>query len=150
VFGVLVDRARVVEVTSIVSTVWGLVSRFNLDIILQVARRYMSCVPQAKRHAGWRNRGPARALGTFTDPDCVGEHVFDAIKPRDQVARSGWVGFHQQVDSSPLVRGDRVALDDEIGSMEPKKMSTGLARKSAMLSRKMMSLEEAIELHEQP
>jgi hypothetical protein len=29
-------------------------------------------------------------------------------------------------------------------------MSTGLARMSAMLSRKMMSLVEAIELHEEP
>jgi hypothetical protein len=34
--------------------------------------------------------------------------------------------------------------------MEPKQMSTGLARMSAMLSRKMTSLVEAIELHEEP
>jgi hypothetical protein len=33
--------------------------------------------------------------------------------------------------------------------IEPKKMSTGLARKSAMLSVKMTSLVETIELHEE-
>jgi hypothetical protein len=43
-----------------------------------------------------------------------------------------------------LVGGDRVAFDDEAGGWsggcrrhQPKQMSTGLARKSAMLSRKM-------------
>jgi hypothetical protein len=34
--------------------------------------------------------------------------------------------------------------------IEPKQMSTGLARMSAMLSGNMMSLVEAIELHEEP
>jgi hypothetical protein len=34
--------------------------------------------------------------------------------------------------------------------MEPKKMSTGLARMSAMLSGKMTLLVGAIELHEEP
>jgi hypothetical protein len=34
--------------------------------------------------------------------------------------------------------------------IEPKQMSTGLARKSDMLSRKMTPLVEAIELHEEP
>jgi hypothetical protein len=34
--------------------------------------------------------------------------------------------------------------------MEPKQMSTGLARMSAMLSGKMTPLVEAIELHEEP
>jgi hypothetical protein len=34
--------------------------------------------------------------------------------------------------------------------MEPKKMSTGLARMTAMLSGKMTLLVEAIELHEKP
>jgi hypothetical protein len=34
--------------------------------------------------------------------------------------------------------------------IEPKRMSTGLARKSAMLSRKMTSLVEAIDLHKEP
>jgi hypothetical protein len=34
--------------------------------------------------------------------------------------------------------------------IEPKQMSTGLARKSAMLSGKMTSLVEAIEMHEEP
>jgi hypothetical protein len=87
------DRERVVEVTSAVSAMWCLGPRFDLDLVLHVARRYVSCVPQAKRHAGRRSGGPARALGTFTDLDCVGEHVLDAIEPREQVARSGWVGF---------------------------------------------------------
>jgi hypothetical protein len=34
--------------------------------------------------------------------------------------------------------------------MEPKQMSTGLVRMSALLSGKMMSLVESIELHEEP
>jgi hypothetical protein len=34
--------------------------------------------------------------------------------------------------------------------IEPKQVSTGLARKSAMLSGKMMPLVEAIKLHEEP
>jgi hypothetical protein len=34
--------------------------------------------------------------------------------------------------------------------MEPKQMSTGLARMSVMLSGKMMPLVEAIESHEEP
>jgi hypothetical protein len=34
--------------------------------------------------------------------------------------------------------------------IEPKQMSTGLARMSAMLSGKMTPLVEAIELHEEP
>jgi acetyl-CoA acetyltransferase len=38
----------------------------------------------------------------------------------------------------------------EVAGIEPKQMSTGLARESAMLSRKMTSLVEAIELHEEP
>jgi hypothetical protein len=38
----------------------------------------MSCVAQAKRHAGGR-RGSARALDAFADFDRVGEHVFNAI-----------------------------------------------------------------------
>jgi hypothetical protein len=52
VFGVLVDGARVVKITSIVSTMWDLGSRFDLDLVLHVARRCMSYVPQTKRHAG--------------------------------------------------------------------------------------------------
>jgi hypothetical protein len=89
VFGVLVDRARVVEVTPAVPMMWGLGSGFNLDLALHVVRRYVSCVPQAKRHAGWRIRGRTRALDAFEDLDHVGEHAFDVIKPRDQVVRSG-------------------------------------------------------------
>jgi hypothetical protein len=38
----------------------------------------------------------------------------------------------------------------DFASIEPKQMSTGLAGMSAMLSRKMMLLVEAIELHEEP
>jgi hypothetical protein len=38
----------------------------------------------------------------------------------------------------------------DVVGIEPKQMSTGLARKSAMLSGKMMPLVEAIELHEEP
>jgi hypothetical protein len=93
VFGVLVDRARVVEVSPAVSTIWSLWSRFVLDLALHVARHYISCVPQTKRHAGWRSGGHARALSAFADLNLVREHAFDAIEPRDQVARSGWVGF---------------------------------------------------------
>jgi hypothetical protein len=37
----------------------------------------------------------------------------------------------------------------EVAGIEPKQMSMGLARKSAMLSGKMTSLVEAIELHEE-
>jgi hypothetical protein len=116
VFEVLVDRARVVEVIPAVSTVWSLWSKSNLDLALHVARRYVSRVPQTKRHAGCRSRGRARALGTLADLDRVGEHVFDAIKPRDQVTRSGWVGFRQQIYPDLLVGSDRVALDDKASS----------------------------------
>jgi hypothetical protein len=52
VFGVLVDWARVVEMTSAVSTMWDIGSRFDLDLVLHVARHYMSCIPQTKRHGG--------------------------------------------------------------------------------------------------
>jgi hypothetical protein len=52
-----------------------------------------------------------------------------------------------------LVGGDRVAFDDEADSwsggcrrIEPKQMSTELARMSAMLSGKYTPLVEAIEL----
>jgi hypothetical protein len=38
----------------------------------------------------------------------------------------------------------------DVAGMEPKQMSTGLARISAMLSGKMTPLVEAIELHEEP
>jgi hypothetical protein len=37
----------------------------------------------------------------------------------------------------------------DVAGIEPKQMSTGLARKSALLSGKMTSLVEAIELHEE-
>jgi hypothetical protein len=38
----------------------------------------------------------------------------------------------------------------DFAGMEPKQMSTGLARMSVMLSGKMTPLVEAIELHEEP
>jgi hypothetical protein len=80
VFGVFMDGSRVVEVTTTVSTMWDLGSRLDLDLVFHVATWYMSCVPQTKRQAGWRRRGPARALDTLTYIDRVGEHVFDAIE----------------------------------------------------------------------
>jgi hypothetical protein len=47
-----------------------------------------------------------------------------------------------------MTRQEAGAVD--AAGIEPKRMSTGLVRKSAMLSRKMTSLVEAIELHEEP
>jgi hypothetical protein len=38
----------------------------------------------------------------------------------------------------------------DVTGIEPKQMSSGLARKSAMLSGKMTPLVEAIEFHEEP
>jgi hypothetical protein len=38
----------------------------------------------------------------------------------------------------------------DVPGIEPKQMSTGLARKSSMLSGKMTPLVEAMELHEEP
>jgi hypothetical protein len=51
VFMVLMDGARVIEVAPVVSAIWCLGSRFDLDLALHVAIRYVGCVPQAKRHA---------------------------------------------------------------------------------------------------
>jgi hypothetical protein len=51
VFKVPVDGARVVEVAPAISTIWCFESRFDQDLVLHVARCYVSCVPQAKRHA---------------------------------------------------------------------------------------------------
>jgi hypothetical protein len=52
VLGILVDKVGFVEVTPAVSTIWCLGSRFDLDLALHVAGCYVSCVEQAKRHAG--------------------------------------------------------------------------------------------------
>jgi hypothetical protein len=49
----------------------------------------------------------------LADFDRVGEHALDTINPSDQIARSGWVGFCQQICSDLLVSGYRVVLDDE-------------------------------------
>jgi hypothetical protein len=50
-FRILVDGERVVEVAPVVSTIWCFGSKFDLDLALHVARCYMSCISQAKRHA---------------------------------------------------------------------------------------------------
>jgi hypothetical protein len=97
-----------------------------------------------------------RALDALTDFDCVGEHALDMINPGDQVARSGWVFFNRSVSIYWLVvtalpsmmRQEAGAV--EVAGIEPKQMSTGLVRKSALLSGKMTPLVEAIELHEEP
>jgi hypothetical protein len=52
VFRILMDRAGFVEVVPAASTILYTGSRFDLDLALHVAGCYMSCVPQAKRHAG--------------------------------------------------------------------------------------------------
>jgi hypothetical protein len=52
VFRILVDGARVVEMTPAVPTVWCLGSRFDLDLALHVMGRYVNCIAQAKRHVG--------------------------------------------------------------------------------------------------
>jgi hypothetical protein len=57
--------------------------------------------------------GPVRAFDALTDLDHVREHVFDMIESRDQVARSGWVGFRLQICPDLIVGGDRIALVDE-------------------------------------
>jgi hypothetical protein len=44
----------------------------------------------------------------------------------------------------------QVAGAVDVAGIEPNQMSTGLTRKSAMLSGKMTPLVEAIELHEEP
>jgi hypothetical protein len=86
VFGFLVDGAGDVERTPAVSTGCSVQLRVDLNLLPHVARGPTS-------HVSWRWRGPARALGTLTDLDRVREHDSNAIEPRDQVARSGWVGF---------------------------------------------------------
>jgi hypothetical protein len=85
------------------------VSRFDLDLPLNVAKCCMSCVLQSKRYAGRRWSGPARALSVLIDLDCVGEHALNTFQPLDRVARSGWVGFRQQIGSYLLVGGNRSA-----------------------------------------
>jgi hypothetical protein len=52
VFGILVDRAEFIEVTPAGFTIWCLGSIFDLDLALHIAGCYVSCIPQAKRHAG--------------------------------------------------------------------------------------------------
>jgi hypothetical protein len=54
VFGILMDRAGLIEVVPAASTILCVDSRFNLDLALRVVGCYVSCVPQAKRRAGWR------------------------------------------------------------------------------------------------
>jgi hypothetical protein len=65
----------------------------------------------------------------------------------------GWVFFDRSVSICWLVvtalpsMMSHVAGAVDVASIEPKQMSTGLAKKSAMLSRKMTTLVKAIELH---
>jgi hypothetical protein len=49
----------------------------------------------------------------FANFDYVREHALDTIDPSIHVARSGCVGFCQQICLDMLVGGDRVALNDE-------------------------------------
>jgi hypothetical protein len=79
------------------------------------------------------------------------------FNPSDQVARSGLVGLLRQICFDLLVGGDCVSFmmrlaagAVDVAGIEPKQMSTGLARKSAMLSGKMTLLVGAIELHKEP
>jgi hypothetical protein len=44
----------------------------------------------------------------------------------------------------------QAAVEVDFAGIEPKQMSTGLARMSGMLSGKMTSWDEAIELHKEP
>jgi hypothetical protein len=60
-----------------------------------------------------RTEGSREGVDMLTDLNRVREHAFDTIKSDDQVARSGWVGFHQQMCPDMLVGGDRIALEDE-------------------------------------
>jgi hypothetical protein len=97
-----------------------------------------------------------RALDALKDFDCVREHALDVIDPDDQVDRSGWVFFDRSVSICWLVvtalpsMVRQAAEVVDVAGIEPKQMSTGLARKSVMLSGKMTLLVEAIELHEEP
>jgi hypothetical protein len=52
VFGILVDRVGFVELTHAASVISVLESRFDLDLALHVVGCHMSCVAQAKTHAG--------------------------------------------------------------------------------------------------
>jgi hypothetical protein len=68
----------------------------------------------------------------------------------------GWVFFDGSVSvywlvvtMLPSMIRQAAGVVDVVG-IEPKQMSTGLARMSAMLSGKMTLLVEAIELHEEP
>jgi hypothetical protein len=98
-----------------------------------------------------------RAFDALTDFDCVREHALDMIDPGNQVAsRGGWVSVNIFVSICGLVvtalpsmtRQAAGAVD--VAGIEPKQMSTGLVRMSVMLSGKITSLVEAIELHEEP
>jgi hypothetical protein len=76
-----------------------------------------------------------------------------AIKSREA---GGWVSDSRsvltcglEVTAMPSMTRPAAGAVDSAG-IESKQMSTGLGRMSAMLSGKMMSLVEAIELHEEP
>jgi hypothetical protein len=68
----------------------------------------------------------------------------------------GWVFFDRSISIywlvetalPSIIRQAAGAVD--VAGIEPKQMSTGLARKSAVLSGKVTPLVKAIELHEEP
>jgi hypothetical protein len=67
----------------------------------------------------------------------------------------GWVFFDRFVsicrsEVTALLSTRQAAGAMDVAGIEPKQMSTGLARKSAILFGKMTPLVEAIELHEEP
>jgi hypothetical protein len=83
-----------------------------------------------------------------SDLDHVVEHALDAIESRDQVAKSGWVGWVEVTAVFSMMR--QVAGVMDCFGIELKQKSTGLARKSTMLAGKMTPIGEAIELQEKP
>jgi hypothetical protein len=68
----------------------------------------------------------------------------------------GWVFFDRSVSICWLVVTALPSMTKQaagavhVAGIEPKQMSTGLARMFAMLSEKMTPLVKAIELHEEP
>jgi hypothetical protein len=147
--GIVDVMTGLVKVIPVASTILRVESRFDLDLALHVAGCYVSGIAQAKRHAGGR-RSRARAFDALTDFDCVREHTLDRIPAIRSLGVGGWVFFDRSVSICWLVVTRQAAGAVDVAGIEPKQMSTGFARKSAMLSGKMTQLVEAIELHEEP
>jgi hypothetical protein len=79
------------------------------------------------------------------------------IDSRDQVVRSGWVGFRQQICSDLLVGGDHIALNDEAGSWSDGFLQHGAEANVDGIGNDVCHAPweddvvfEAIELHEEP